>query len=157
MGRVLHSNKAAPGCSFQGYLLPEVCEQKSNLREIAMNFGQKDGFEELILKRKDGAIYTISLRGLEGHQISIGREGNRTMLYIELRADMSQVRYQGTMYGKGPLQLAYENMPTEPRCEDCDAAARHAYSDATTPGFFPAKCKKHRADPLLLPASTDKT
>jgi hypothetical protein len=30
------------------------------------------------------------------------------------------------------------------RCADCDACARHAYSDATTPGFFFDKCEKHR-------------
>ena len=33
----------------------------------------------------------------------------------------------------------------EARCADCDAAAKHAYSDATTPGFFSDKCSKHRA------------
>jgi hypothetical protein len=31
------------------------------------------------------------------------------------------------------------------QCKDCDEAAKHAYSDATTPGFFEPKCKKHRA------------
>lgn len=31
-------------------------------------------------------------------------------------------------------------------CEDCAASARHAYSDATTPGFFHDKCQKHRAE-----------
>ena len=30
------------------------------------------------------------------------------------------------------------------RCADCDEAARFAYSDATTPGFFSPKCSKHR-------------
>ncbi|HET7150852.1 MAG TPA: hypothetical protein VFI60_05540 [Candidatus Acidoferrum sp.] len=34
------------------------------------------------------------------------------------------------------------------RCPDCDEAARHAYSDATTPGFFNPKCPKHQADVL---------
>ena len=29
-------------------------------------------------------------------------------------------------------------------CEDCKECARHAYSDATTPGFFFDKCEKHR-------------
>lgn len=29
-------------------------------------------------------------------------------------------------------------------CKDCNEAARHAYSDATTPGFFSPKCEKHR-------------
>lgn len=32
-------------------------------------------------------------------------------------------------------------------CEDCKACARHAYSDATTPGFFYDKCERHRAIP----------
>lgn len=29
-------------------------------------------------------------------------------------------------------------------CQDCRKAAAHAYSDATTPGFFYTKCEKHR-------------
>jgi hypothetical protein len=29
-------------------------------------------------------------------------------------------------------------------CPDCDEAAKHAYSDATTPGFFSPFCSKHR-------------
>jgi hypothetical protein len=36
--------------------------------------------------------------------------------------------------------------PAQPEpCLDCDAAAKHSYSDATTPGFFYDKCEKHRA------------
>ena len=31
-------------------------------------------------------------------------------------------------------------------CTECDKAARHAYSDATTPGFFSPKCSKHSGD-----------
>jgi hypothetical protein len=30
-------------------------------------------------------------------------------------------------------------------CEDCAKAAKHAYSDATTPGFFPDKCPRHQS------------
>ena len=30
------------------------------------------------------------------------------------------------------------------RCLDCDECAKHAYSDASTPGFFSDKCSKHR-------------
>lgn len=33
---------------------------------------------------------------------------------------------------------------TGTECEDCNKAARHAYSDATTPGFFDPRCAKHR-------------
>lgn len=29
-------------------------------------------------------------------------------------------------------------------CKDCDEAARLAYSDATTPGFFHLRCEKYR-------------
>ena len=29
-------------------------------------------------------------------------------------------------------------------CPDCDEAAKLAYSDATTPGFFYPRCRKHR-------------
>ena len=35
------------------------------------------------------------------------------------------------------------------RCPDCDKAARHAHSDATTPGFFYPTCEKHR--PVAAP------
>jgi hypothetical protein len=76
-----------------------------------MNFGSKDDFSELILKRKDGAVYTIALTGLEGHSISIGREGNRTVLRIELRADMSHVRYQG-VFGQSRVEQLPANSET---------------------------------------------
>ena len=36
------------------------------------------------------------------------------------------------------------NPMIEPTCKDCETAAKHAYSDATTPGFFSPKCTKHR-------------
>jgi hypothetical protein len=39
-------------------------------------------------------------------------------------------------------------MYTQP-CPDCDAAKRHAWSDATTPGFFRPFCLKH--DPERQP------
>jgi len=58
-----------------------------------VNFGAGD-FVQLVLKRKDGAVLTVELTGLEGHSINIGRRGNRTQLDINLRADMSVVRYQ---------------------------------------------------------------
>jgi hypothetical protein len=29
-------------------------------------------------------------------------------------------------------------------CAECRAAMRHAYSDATTPGFFYGRCERHR-------------
>jgi len=85
-----------------------------------MNFGSKDDFSELILKRKDGAVYTIALTGLEGHSISIGREGNRTVLRIELRADMSHVRYQGVFGLSRVEQLRGDNLllPPGDRRED---------------------------------------
>jgi hypothetical protein len=31
-------------------------------------------------------------------------------------------------------------------CADCIEAVKHAYSDATTPGFFHDKCSKHREE-----------
>jgi hypothetical protein len=39
-------------------------------------------------------------------------------------------------------------------CEDCKAAKRHAYSDATTPGFFSPYCEKHKPGQAAV-ASTD--
>lgn len=32
------------------------------------------------------------------------------------------------------------------QCKDCDEAAKHAYSDATTPGFFSPTCARHTID-----------
>jgi hypothetical protein len=40
--------------------------------------------------------------------------------------------------------LARAGVESPKRCMDCDEAAKHAYSDATTPGFFSPKCAKHR-------------
>jgi NTP pyrophosphatase (non-canonical NTP hydrolase) len=40
---------------------------------------------------------------------------------------------------------------------DCDEAAKHAYSDATTPGFFEPKCSKHRAAHLGAPEPSQGT
>ena len=36
-------------------------------------------------------------------------------------------------------------------CADCRAAMKHAYSDATTPGFFYDRCEKHRVLPVETP------
>ena len=36
-------------------------------------------------------------------------------------------------------------------CADCQAAMKHAYSDATTPGFFYDRCEKHRKLPVDSP------
>ena len=73
------------------------------LLERRVNFGSKDDFSELILKRKDGAVYTINLTGLSGHSITIERMQGRTVLEITLRADMSHVRYQG-IFGQSRLE-----------------------------------------------------
>lgn len=45
------------------------------------------------------------------------------------------------------LSEVAEAAPTADGCKDCDEAAKHAYSDATTPGFFSPKCSKHAAMP----------
>jgi hypothetical protein len=37
-------------------------------------------------------------------------------------------------------------------CADCREAKRHAYSDATTPGFFYDRCEKHRKPSLPVSA-----
>ena len=37
-----------------------------------------------------------------------------------------------------------EHTTERANCPDCQAAAAHAYSDATTPGFFYTECEKHR-------------
>jgi hypothetical protein len=39
----------------------------------------------------------------------------------------------------------YPKPDPEP-CPDCEDAAQHAYSDATTAGFFYSKCAKHRTE-----------
>jgi hypothetical protein len=115
-----------------------------------MNFGSKDDFSELILKRKDGAVYTIALTGLEGHSISIGREGNRTVLRIELRADMSHVRYQGVFGLSRVEQLRGDNLllPPGDRREDIleDTEIRLAVEKQST-----------QSDPASAQRFTEKT
>lgn len=50
------------------------------------------------------------------------------------------------------LELDAENQPFNPYdCPDCCAAMKYAYSDATTPGFFYDRCKKHRKLPVETP------
>lgn len=39
---------------------------------------------------------------------------------------------------------------SQPECEDCRRCAAHAYSDATTLGFFHDKCEKHRPKPPVV-------
>lgn len=135
-----------------------------------MNFASNN-FTELVLKRDDGAVYTIALTGLEGHNISIGREGNRTVLRVELRADMSHVRYQGAVYGKSQLQLAYEkNLPylPTPKTESCDECgepmSRHRDNSSLTRNLlynaYGMRCSRFMFDRLLTSGSqpsTDKT
>lgn len=44
----------------------------------------------------------------------------------------------------------------EARCPECDTAAKRAYSDATTPGFFSPKCSKHREPSAVGQPSLEK-
>jgi len=49
---------------------------------------------------------------------------------------------------RGFLEAVLATAPPEQAgCPDCDEAAKHAYSDATTPGFFYSKCERHRDPP----------
>lgn len=41
-------------------------------------------------------------------------------------------------------QMAAHENAGQAACPDCEAAAKHANSDATTPGFFHDKCERHR-------------
>jgi len=125
-----------------------------------MNFGSKDDFSELILKRKDGAVYTIALTGLEGHSISIGREGNRTVLRIELRADMSHVQYQGVFGLSRVEQLRGGSLLLPPpwRCTLCGATGDEArlepQPEDNALGLLCWNCREH---PVSAPPSTEKT
>lgn len=42
-------------------------------------------------------------------------------------------------------------------CPDCRAAMKHAYSDATTPGFFYDRCEKHRKPPASVNPVNEKS
>lgn len=47
--------------------------------------------------------------------------------------------------GAGRLHQIHSSNPVpDVNCADCRAAMAHAYSDATTPGFFSPFCDKHR-------------
>lgn len=50
------------------------------------------------------------------------------------------------------LELDAKGKPFNPYdCAGCRAAMKHAYSDATTPGFFYDRCEKHRTAPVETP------
>lgn len=68
-----------------------------------------------------------------------------------VRKYYNEARHEWTFanFGRICLDPFHTSLPTaEPidndQCTDCDNAARYAYSDATTPGFFSPKCEKHR-------------
>jgi phosphosulfolactate phosphohydrolase-like enzyme len=73
-------------------------------------------------------------------------------LYVLLEEQHgAEVRVWDVDYSSGEfLGFYYDGdlirIPTpDGACPACRAAARHAFSDATTPGFFYDKCERHRA------------
>lgn len=53
--------------------------------------------------------------------------------------------YRREMAGTYYQDIDGEHLPELP-CPECQECKRHAYSDATTPGFFYDKCEKHREE-----------
>ncbi len=64
---------------------------------------------------------------------------------LEQIADCTYVIGAPSRARKALAQLDAGAPVAEKDCPDCQAAKRHAYSDATTPGFFFTQCDKHRA------------
>jgi len=52
-------------------------------------------------------------------------------------------------------QGRFRDLMLTPQCTACDEAAKHANSDATTPGFFHDRCADHHltgiGEPLVIP------
>jgi hypothetical protein len=61
--------------------------------------------------------------------------------YVRQTHDKKFEFYGYSLTGSGRV-LAQSHI--EHGCDDCRAAKMHAYSDATTPGFFYTACSKHR-------------
>ena len=73
-------------------------------------------------------------------------------------ADPATDEGQNALYSQIPavinrlLELDAQDQPFNPYdCPDCREAMKHAYSDATTPGFFYDRCEKHRRLPVDNP------
>ena len=69
--------------------------------------------------------------------------------HLKCEAEMLELsgRYytarQKALYPIPETTAAVQSNPDGP-CEDCRAAARLAFSDATTPGFYFSKCERHQ-------------
>jgi hypothetical protein len=66
--------------------------------------------------------------------------------------DEAEKAFKAVLYFTGAAAPPQRAAPSQ--CADCDEAAKHAYSDATTPGFFSAKCAKHR-EPAVPPVPVE--
>jgi hypothetical protein len=66
----------------------------------------------------------------------------RDSLYKGVKDLDYTVGHMGTTSEENAIYLL--NEAAAEHCADCKAAKRHAYSDATTPGFFNNRCVKHQ-------------
>jgi len=103
-------------------------------------------------KAKEGPVIECG-SGKYKYLLNLDEPGNLKQLVIEFLkwdgGDGSRA-YDAQKYRT--LRDALQRLVAEPTgqaqeapkgCPDCNEAAKHAYSDATTAGFFSPKCSKH--------------
>ena len=72
----------------------------------------------------------------------IALDNNVSMNTVMTALKEAGIRKEGDQIGR--RRASWIKILPVATCPDCDAAAKHAYADATTPGFFYSKCVKHR-------------
>lgn len=121
--------------------------------------------DEKIIPAEDGADYFVRPRSKDPiHQLGeLLREAN-AQVQIGLRAQghwdtVERMRADGKTWDKIGDVIGWAGHAVEQwyamevaeaeraNCPDCIATKKHAYSDATTPGFFYTECEKHRRMP----------
>lgn len=107
----------------------------------------------------EGNIYAIADSHIEAlkriaeleAQLAVAREAlaiaSRHLTHHERRDEVCYDWCPLCKIGKALAQLDAGKEVAEKDCPDCQAAKRHAYSDATTPGFFFTQCDRHRTAP----------
>ena len=75
-----------------------------------------------------------------------GRIRGRRPIYNMEDAEAARMKAVGSPEArmKAPLSPEQQRELEIANCPDCQECKRHAYSDATTPGFFYTECEKHR-------------
>ena len=107
--------------AYGGYLIAESVAP-SNIPLIAAAPELRDALQD-------------ALRVIEG---SYSRQSIADGYWPDLKPVLEKIDAVLAKVRDGERQVEIAN------CSDCQACARHAYSDATTPGFFYTECEKHR-------------